>query len=354
MPNRVVREEINASESLSLVSLGADLMFRALLVAVDDFGRIDARPAYLRSELFRFRTDVTVEHIVGWLAELSTVTVRPGDTPPVRLYECRHRPYLVLTGWERHRGNSHRAKYSKFPEPPEEPPRHPDSPEHSGKHRNAPEGSGSFPEIRPRDVVREARDVSREARSERRESRDGNGEPALSPEHPMVDPSRTDLDATLSPPERPGEGDQPESPPPDLTDEREVLDHWQGLALAASPGDARLQPEAWPALRDQHAGRLTPRLSAKGKPALLAAIDFGWADHGDGKRWSGWHSKMTSVEKLMLALTQSELVDQAESAGKAGQRSRASPGDVRRGVGYGGSAADFEELKRQRQQRRAS
>ncbi len=351
MPNRVVREEINASESLSLVSLGADLMFRALLVAVDDFGRIDARPAYLRSELFRFRTDVTVEQISGWLTELSTVTVRPGDTPPVRLYECRHRPYLVLTGWERHRGNSHRAKYSKFPDPPESPPGHRNAPEYSGDYRNAPERTGPFPEIRPRDVVREARDESRESLSERRESRDGDA--ALAPEHPLVDPGRTDLDATQDPPQHRGPTDEAPDPPPDLTDEREVLDRWRALALADAPGEARLQPDAWPALRDQHAGRLTPRLAAKGKPALLAAIEFGWADHGDGKRWSGWRSKMGSVEKLMLALTQSELVDQAVSAGKA-NGSRASP-DVRRGVGYGGSAEEFENLKRQRQrQRRAS
>jgi len=47
MPSRVVRGDINASDSLSRVSLEADLTFRALLVAVDDYGRLDARPAFL-------------------------------------------------------------------------------------------------------------------------------------------------------------------------------------------------------------------------------------------------------------------------------------------------------------------
>lgn len=115
MPARVIRGEINASDSLARVSIGADLMFRALLVAVDDYGRFDARPQILRARLFPMRESLTSAEVAGWLAELTA-----GEAPPVALYEADGKPLLYLTGWRKHRSNSRRAKASLFPEPPSE------------------------------------------------------------------------------------------------------------------------------------------------------------------------------------------------------------------------------------------
>lgn len=112
MPARVVRGEINASESLSRVSLFADLLFRALIVHVDDYGRTDARPEVLSSHCFPLRKNVGAEKIRGALVELAS-----GDDPPIMLYEVNGRSYLELTGWEKHRGKARRAKHSKWPAP---------------------------------------------------------------------------------------------------------------------------------------------------------------------------------------------------------------------------------------------
>ena len=110
MPSRVVRAEINASESLSRVSLQADLTFRALIVAVDDYGRIDGRPAALKAALFPVRETLTTEEVSEWIDELT-------EEGCVRRYAVGGREYLQLTAWEKHRGRAKRAKYSKCPEP---------------------------------------------------------------------------------------------------------------------------------------------------------------------------------------------------------------------------------------------
>lgn len=111
MPARVIRGEINSSESLAQVSIGADLCFRALLVAVDDYGRADARPQVLKATLFPMRDAATPSKIAGWIGELAAL-----PDPPLILYSVDGRPYLQLTGWERHRGKGRRASESRFPE----------------------------------------------------------------------------------------------------------------------------------------------------------------------------------------------------------------------------------------------
>ena len=112
MPARVIRAEINSSRSLSRVSLQADLIFRALIVAVDDFGRFDADLPMLKLTLFPRRPAVTEEQIAGWLAELA------GQRCLV-LYESDGNPYLALVNWEKYRGSWKRTKRGKYPAPPE-------------------------------------------------------------------------------------------------------------------------------------------------------------------------------------------------------------------------------------------
>lgn len=138
MPSRVVRGGINESESLSKVSIGADLTFRALIVTVDDYGRLDARPASLKAKLFPLRKEVSPDLLSRWIFELATTTEKP---PPVLLYEVGGRPFLWLTGWEKHRGKSHRASKSRYPVPPEVPenPGDPGLPEDSRRSAEAPE-----------------------------------------------------------------------------------------------------------------------------------------------------------------------------------------------------------------------
>ena len=110
MPSRVIRGEINSSESLSRVSICAELTFTRLLTYVDDYGRGDARLAMAKAGLFPLRDEVSLEDLERWLDEL-------GAEGCVAFYLVGGRPYLHLTGWEKHRGNTKRAKTSRFPEP---------------------------------------------------------------------------------------------------------------------------------------------------------------------------------------------------------------------------------------------
>lgn len=115
MPSRWIRAEINSSESLSRVSIEAELTFRALLLAVDDYGRFDARPAILKGILFPMRRDVTLAKLARWMGELA-------HEGCVVLYEVEGRAYLGLPNWELYRRGDRRAKASKYPDrPPIEP-----------------------------------------------------------------------------------------------------------------------------------------------------------------------------------------------------------------------------------------
>lgn len=153
MPARVVRGEINSSDSLSRVSLPADLTFRALLVAVDDFGRIDGRLPVLRGLLFPLRSEVTEAKLDRWLDELAA-----GPDPLVIRYEVEGRAFLALTGWEKHRGKTKRAASSRCPEPPPRKSADPreipgDPPESRSREKESREGIERDPRGRPRRSV---------------------------------------------------------------------------------------------------------------------------------------------------------------------------------------------------------
>lgn len=149
MPSRVIRADINSSDSLSKVSMQAELTFDRLILAVDDFGRLDARPQVLKAQLFPLRDEVKPKDVVKWVYELSAL-----DDAPVRLYEVGGRPYLVLTGWEKHRGKGRRATESKYPTPPEAMPKTASAEilgkamQSSEKQCNPPEGRGTRSEKR--------------------------------------------------------------------------------------------------------------------------------------------------------------------------------------------------------------
>lgn len=151
---------------MSRVSIAAELTFDRLITYVDDYGRGDAHPDILKAGLFPLRAEVDSKMVWGWLCEL----IAEGC---VRHYIVDERDYLVLTGWEKHRGNSRRAKTSKFPEPPE-------SVEEKKSTRNLPDP----PDIResPGDPPggKESGVRSRESRVEGMEARLGT-HPAASP-----------------------------------------------------------------------------------------------------------------------------------------------------------------------------
>jgi hypothetical protein len=111
MPNRMLRESICTSPSVDTLSLGAEVFQHRLTVQVDDFGRMDARPAILRARCFPLRVDrITEDDVAGWLAEL----VAQGT---VEVYEVDGRVYLEFVNWGVYQRI--RAAQSKYPGPSE-------------------------------------------------------------------------------------------------------------------------------------------------------------------------------------------------------------------------------------------
>lgn len=108
MPNRILKESICTSDSIARLSWFEEVLFYRLIVNCDDFGRMDARPAILKSRLFPLRERITFKDIESALMKLA-------DVGCVIMYECDNKPYLYLPAWEVHQ--SIRAKKSKYPEP---------------------------------------------------------------------------------------------------------------------------------------------------------------------------------------------------------------------------------------------
>lgn len=107
MPNRIIKESICTSDSIAQLSWFEECFFVRLIVTVDDFGRMDARPAILRGRLFPL-SSVTDKQIADGLRKLSSAGI-------VDLYTVGGKPYLHLTAWSKHQ--TPRAKESKYPAP---------------------------------------------------------------------------------------------------------------------------------------------------------------------------------------------------------------------------------------------
>lgn len=109
MPCRRIRDSICTSDNLNLLSPYAESMYIRLIVSCDDFGRFDARPAVIKGKLFPLKS-YDDQQIQSWLFELEKADL-------LILYEVGGKPYLMMKSWEKYQYK--RAKYSKFPPPPE-------------------------------------------------------------------------------------------------------------------------------------------------------------------------------------------------------------------------------------------
>lgn len=108
MPNRIIKESVCTSETIDKMSWFEECFYTRLWTACDDYGRMDARPAILKSKLFPLKDRLSLKDVNDALYKLA-------DIGCVRLYECDSKPYLYLPAWEVHQ--SIRAKKSKYPAP---------------------------------------------------------------------------------------------------------------------------------------------------------------------------------------------------------------------------------------------
>ena len=108
MPNRILKDSICRSDTIDKLTWFEEVLFYRLIVACDDYGRFDGRPAIIKGTCFPLK-DITNKTIGDALDKLSTVGL-------VRGYEVQGRPYLQLVTWDNHQ--QVRAHKSKYPEEP--------------------------------------------------------------------------------------------------------------------------------------------------------------------------------------------------------------------------------------------
>lgn len=68
MPNRIVREAILSSESVSALSWAEEVFYRRLMSIVDDYGRHEANPQLIRARCYPLQTDaVKAKDVSAWM-----------------------------------------------------------------------------------------------------------------------------------------------------------------------------------------------------------------------------------------------------------------------------------------------
>ena len=110
MPNRIIKESICVSESISELSWFEEVLFYRLIVSCDDYGRFDGRIQVIKNRLFPLKDSLTAKNV----GEAINKLVRVGL---VSLYEYDGKPFLYLPSWNDHQNI--RAHKSKYPAPSE-------------------------------------------------------------------------------------------------------------------------------------------------------------------------------------------------------------------------------------------
>lgn len=101
MPDRVLRETIRTSESINNLTAFEETFFYRLMVSVDDYGYIDARPKVLSATLFPLK-DVRDCQIKDTLRKLSSEGL-------VQFFKKDGKLYVRLTNWDRYQNTCSQA-----------------------------------------------------------------------------------------------------------------------------------------------------------------------------------------------------------------------------------------------------
>lgn len=111
MPNRIIKESICYSDDIDKLTPFAETVFYRLIVNVDDYGRIDARPNFLKSRLFVTKTGITDRAVSDAVSQMANIGI-------VKTYAVGEREYIYFPKWSLHQRI--RDSKAKYPEPPQE------------------------------------------------------------------------------------------------------------------------------------------------------------------------------------------------------------------------------------------
>tara|TARA_R110000868_G_scaffold312826_1_gene573852 strand:+ start:956 stop:1603 length:648 start_codon:yes stop_codon:yes gene_type:complete len=108
VPTRYLKPGICDSDRIEgIKNPHAETLYYRLLVNVDDFGRLDARPLVLKAKCYPIKQSATPEKISLWVKELH-------DANLIVHYLVNGSPYLQITKWD----NKPRAESSRYPQIP--------------------------------------------------------------------------------------------------------------------------------------------------------------------------------------------------------------------------------------------
>jgi hypothetical protein len=96
-------------EKLGTLCVGARLFFMGLISQADDEGRLNGHPALLRSLIFPYDHDITVNNVDEWLQQLSGRDL-------ITRYEVDRQKYIFIDKFKKHQ-TINRPQPSKLPEP---------------------------------------------------------------------------------------------------------------------------------------------------------------------------------------------------------------------------------------------
>lgn len=115
MPNRIVRHGILSSRRLAGLSASARWTFLGIILQADDFGRLEADPVVLRSQIWPLDLDTHIkqDEFDRWLGNIT-------QSGLVLRYEVDGKPYMYVRNFR----NKPRASQSRFPPPPTPIPEH--------------------------------------------------------------------------------------------------------------------------------------------------------------------------------------------------------------------------------------
>lgn len=106
---RFIHPEFFSSEDLGRISRDARLLFAGLFTLADDYGRGKAAYEALKSSVFPYDVDLTIEHVSRLLQEVC-------GRQMVRLYEVEGSRYYQVVEWDKYQQPKYKAK-PKVPQP---------------------------------------------------------------------------------------------------------------------------------------------------------------------------------------------------------------------------------------------
>ena len=83
MPNRIIKESICYSDDIDKLTAFEETVFYRMIVRADDYGRLDARPSFLKSMLFVTKQGITEKNVQDAVSRIGQALRSRRETVPI-------------------------------------------------------------------------------------------------------------------------------------------------------------------------------------------------------------------------------------------------------------------------------